>query len=249
MPRWCFAGMCEHDNNDVAREFRLREFMAAQGVHLDDISLLDIALTHASYLPGKETGIRDYESLEFVGDAVLGLVVATYLYEQIPGKAPGDYTKLRATVVNKNTVARVSGRMGIAPLVLLGKGEESIGGRKRNSLLADCLEAVIGAVFLSAGWQVVQRFVLSCFKEELVNVITAPPTWDYKSMLQNHCQALHWGLPQFDVVRSSGPDHCKHFEIQVRIKDEICGQGEGRSKKEAEQNASYQALRCLQVIE
>lgn len=249
---WCFVVMCEDKvQKDTAddREAQLRELAAQLKVSLSDYSLLDTALTHASFLPGRETGVRDYESLEYVGDAVLGLAIAAYLFEQLPGRTPGDYTKLRAMVVNKNTVARVGRNLGIAPFIRLGKGEEGIGGRKRNALLADAMEAVIGAIFLAAGWEVAQEFVLRCFHEELVSVCTAPPTWDYKSILQNHCQAHRYGLPQFDVTRSSGPDHCKHFEVQVRIMDEICGAGEGRSKKEAEQNAAYQALNKMGVLE
>jgi len=234
---------------DANRETALREFAAKIGLELPDLSLLDISLTHASFLPGRETGIRDYESLEFVGDAVLGLVVAAYLFEHLPGKAPGEYTKLRAALVNKNTVARVGRELGIASLIRLGKGEEGIGGRKRNALFADSLEAVIGAVFLSAGWEASRDFVLRCFQDDLEHVCVAPPTWDYKSMLQNHCQAKRYALPQFDVVRSSGPDHCKHFEVQVRVNDIVCGFGEGKSKKEAEQKAAYQALKAGKMIE
>mgnify|MGYP006305968275 CR=1 FL=1 len=252
MSLWYSESMNNFEHNEIldeSREKALREFLTKTGVQLQDLSLLDIALTHASFFPEKETGIGDYESLEFVGDAVLGLVVAAYLYEHLPGKSPGEYTKLRATVVNKNTVARVGRNLDLAPLVRLGKGEEGIGGRKRNALFADSLEAVIGAVFLDAGWETSQAFVLTHFKEELEDVCTTPPAWDYKSMLQNYCQAQRFALPQFEVVRSFGPDHCKHFEVQVCIKGKVCGVGEGKSKKEAEQQAAYQALISDQVIE
>jgi len=244
--------MNETDINGGIEENRdalLRQFTMRVGVELSDLGLLDNALTHASYLPVQETGVRDYESLEFLGDAVLGLAIATYLFERYPEKTPGEYTKLRATVVNRKAVARVAQVLEIAPLIRLGKGEESIGGRKRNALLADSMEAVIGAIYLTAGWQVAQEFVVKAFDDELEQACAATPTWDYKSMLQTYCQAQRQGLPQFDVTRSSGPDHHKHFEIQVRIGEEICGHGEGYSKKEAEQNSAFQALKQAGVIE
>lgn len=238
-------------NSDAAlnREEQLRQFLTRFDMELPDLVLLDNALTHASWLPGKETGVRDYESLEFLGDAVLGLAVAAYLFERYPEKTPGEYTKLRATVVNRKAVARVAQSLEIAPLIRLGKGEENIGGRKRNALLADSMEAVIGAVYLTAGWQVARDFVLKVFKGELEHACATPPVWDYKSMLQTHCQAQRIGLPQFNVARSSGPDHHKYFEIAVCITEEIYGHGEGYSKKEAEQNAAFQALKRMKVIE
>lgn len=231
------------------REEQLRQFMDRVGLELSDHTLLDNALTHASYLPGKRAELRDYESLEFLGDAVLDLVVSEYLLERFPEKTPGEYTTLRATVVNKKAVARVAHFLEIAPLIHLGKGEESIGGRKREALLADSMEAVIGAVFLTAGWKIAQQFVLESFKNELEQACASPPAWDYKSMLQTHCQAQRYGLPQFDIIGSSGPDHHKYFEVQVIVGEEVYGFGAGYSKKEAEQNAAYQALKREKVMD
>ncbi len=217
--------------------------MNGVGLDLPDYELLDNALTHASYLAECDDDTAcDYESLEFLGDAVLGLAVADYLFEHLPGRAPGAYTKLRATVVNRKAVARAAAKLDIAPLIRLGKGEEGIGGRRRSALLADSLEAVIGAVYKSAGWEAARAFVLRSFSEDLAACAIEQPDWDYKSVLQNYCQAQRYALPQFAVIQSSGPDHCKRFEVEVRINDRVCGRGEGRSKKEAEQRAAYQAL-------
>ncbi|HDP35194.1 MAG TPA: ribonuclease III [Candidatus Hydrogenedentes bacterium] len=253
MPHWSFAAMNDAESTtgmENDRQLLLKQFMERAGLSLSDYTLLDTALTHASYLAGREEqGIRHYESLEFLGDAVLGLAVAHYLFETLPGQAPGDYTKLRATVVNKNTVARVAGKLNIAPMIRLGKGEESIGGRRRNALLADSLEAVIGAVYLSVGWNASYEFIVGAFHEELSNVCSTPPAWDYKSMLQNYCQAQRYGLPRFEVISSTGPDHRKQFEVEVYINDESCGIGKGASKKQAEQNAAYQALKRHKVLE
>ncbi len=219
-------------------------------IALSSYALLDEALTHASSTAEyPEKAGRDYEALEFLGDAVLELAVSHYLFEKMPGRGPGDYTKLRATVVNRNTVGRVARRMELAPLVRLGKGEESGGGRKRVALLADCLEAVIGAVYLDCGWPQARDLVWRMFASEMDGVCQAPPAWDYKSELQNYCQAAHIALPRFEVVRSDGPDHRKEFEVEVYVRELPQGRGTGLSKKEAEQQAAQQALFAIKQQE
>jgi len=219
-------------------------------VAFSDYGLLDEALTHSSSVVASARNAgRDYEALEFLGDAVLELAVSHYLFEVIPGQRPGDYTKLRATVVNRNSVGRAARRIGLAPFVRLGKGEEAGGGRKRVALLADCMEAVIGAVFLDAGWAQARDFVLRVFAPELKELQEAPPAWDYKSELQQYCQAVHIALPRFEVVRSDGPDHRKEFEVEVFVRERPLGRGTGRSKKEAEQQAAQQALLAIKQQE
>jgi len=234
-------------NEDTDRLDALRGLAKRLAIQLDRYELLDQALTHASSLveSGENPG-RDYEALEFLGDAVLELAVSHYLFEMLPGRSPGDYTKLRATAVNRNSVGRVARRIEIAPLIRLGKGEEAGGGRKRLALLADCMEAVIGAVYLEAGWPAARDLVMRAFAPELEELRDMPPTWDYKSLLQNHCQAAHIALPHFEVVRSEGPDHRKKFEVEVYVQDEPLGRGTGDSKKEAEQKAAQEALRLLE---
>lgn len=232
---------------DAARLDALRGLAGRLGVELSVFELLDQALTHASSLTETlESPGRDYESLEFLGDAVLELAVSHYLFEMLPGRRPGDYTKLRATAVNRNSVGRVARRLDIAPLVRLGKGEEAGGGRKRLALLADCMEAIIGAVYLSAGWPAARDLVLRAFAPEIEELRDMPPTWDYKSLLQNYCQAAHIALPRFDVVNSEGPDHRKKFEVEVFVREQPLGRGVGNSKKEAEQQAAEQALFALE---
>lgn len=217
------------------------------GLELSSYALLDEALTHASSLTeSPENAGRDYEALEFLGDAVLELAISHYLFEMFPGNSPGDYTKLRATIVNRNGVARVARRVEIGPLVRLGKGEEAGGGRKRVALLADCLEAMIGAVYREAGWPSARDFVLRIFAPELEELRDRPPVWDYKSLLQNYCQAAHITLPRFELISSEGPDHRKKFEVEVYVREQSFGRGTGLSKKEAEQQAAQQALFAIQ---
>lgn len=212
------------------------------GFVVQDLELLDRALTHASITAEEEGPQYDYESLEFLGDAVLGLAVAHYLFVHMPDCTPGEYSRMRASLVNRSCLARIGRELGIAVAVRLGKGEESAGGRQRTALLADCLEAMIGAVYLDQGWEAAHQFVVSVFEEEFEQTAEAEVGWDYKSRLQHLCQAERIPLPQFDVVKSAGPDHKKEFEVEVYLRGEPAGRGTGLSKKEAEQNAARVAV-------
>jgi len=229
-------------SEETAREEELRALASQLGIVTDDLGLLDQALTHASITSEAPDVKRDYEALEFLGDAVLGLAVAHHLFENVPDRTPGEYSRMRAGVVKRQAVARVAGQLGLAPAIRLGKGEESSGGRKRQALLADCLEAVIGALYLDQGWEAARSFVVSAFGKELVCERDLDTIWDFKSRLQNHCQALHYALPVFAVVWSEGPDHNKQFEIEVSVRGRPAGRGRGSTKKEAEQNAARAAL-------
>jgi ribonuclease-3 len=212
------------------------------GVAFTNWDLLDRALTHASIMCEQEDGVEDYESLEFLGDAALGLAVAHHLFEAAPDHTPGEYSRMRAAVVNRKTLARVASGLGLAEVILLGKGEEQSGGRKRQALLEDCLEAVIGAIYLDRGWTAVRAFVERTFEKELAQARKLDVVWDFKSRLQHYCQARQLGLPDFVLVGEEGPDHEKEFEMEVRVEGRAVGRGLGSSKKEAEQNAAKAAL-------
>lgn len=229
-------------DDPAQRDAQLRALGGVLGFTVNNISLFDQALTHASVGTAPIEQRADYESLEFLGDAVLGLVVAHHLYETRPGLSPGDYSRLRASLVNRKVVARVGVALGIAPYIRLGKGEELSGGRKRDALLADCLEALIGALYLDSGWETARNFVVETFHSEFERAEGLGLDWDFKSQLQNHCQGLQLGLPKFEVIRSEGPDHRKEFEVEVSIQGTPRGRGRGTSKKEAEQNAAREAL-------
>ena len=230
------------------REAQLRGFAARLGVSPRNLSLYEQALTHASRVAeAREGGGADYESLEFLGDAVLGLAAAHWFVEKVPGKSPGEYSRMRAGMVNRETVARVAEALDIAPLILLGRGEEISGGRGRVSLLADCLEALIGAVYLDRGWRTAEALVKRVFAGELARAGADGEMRDCKSRLQEFCQAAGLGLPQFEVVAAEGPDHCKEFEVEVMVDGRAVGRGCGRSKKEAAQRAAREALRAAGV--
>ena len=220
----------------------LRALVARLALDFSDLDLLDQALTHASAVPEMPHPRGNNESLEFLGDAVLGMAVAQWLYEQVPGRTPGEYTRMRARVVNRNALAAVAARLDFGPIIRLGKGEEAHGGRRRKALLADCMEAVIGAAFLDCGWDATREFIGRTFREELNEAQHSKTEWDFRSRLQNYCQAEGLELPEFEVVREEGPDHKKEFEIAVRLRGEIVGSGAGATKKEAEQHAARAAL-------
>jgi len=224
------------------REEELRRLAHQLNIHIHNYSLFDRALTHASMLAETGEPGLDYESLEFLGDAVLGLAVSHYLFESTPGRTPGEYSRIRAVLVNRRCVARVAASLQIAPVIRLGKGEESSGGRERAALLADCLEALIGAVYLDSGWQVAHDFVLRVFSRELDQIHELDRVWDFKSRLQNYCQSERLPLPEFVLISTEGPDHQKMFEVEVYLRSKARGRGRGTTKKEAEQHAAREAL-------
>ena len=212
------------------------------GFEIRDATLYDRALTHSSRQSEGEQAGYDYESLEFLGDAVLGLAIAHSLFERMPDLRPGDYSRMRAGLVNRKTVARVGGALEIAPHVRLGKGEELSGGRERIALLADCMEALIGAIYLDHGYEAARDFVDRVFASEVELARRSNLYGDYKSRLQNYCQAQRMPLPRFNLVRSEGPDHQKEFEVEVELRGEPRGRGVGNTIKEAEQQAARETL-------
>ncbi|MBI1318066.1 MAG: ribonuclease III [Candidatus Hydrogenedens sp.] len=223
----------------------LRELARTLQVPIQDLELFDQALTHASLGGDVPGAVPHYESLEFLGDAVLGLAAAHRLFDLFPRLAPGDYTRLRAALVNRESVARAGERLGLADYILLGRGEEQAGGRKRRALLSDCTEAVIGAVYLDCGWEVARDFVIRVFGEEFDQVRDADFAIDYRSRLQEWCQAERRALPEYAVVRESGPDHDKRFVVRVSIEGIDCGDGEGKSKKQAQGAAAGKAYESI----
>jgi ribonuclease III len=229
-------------NDETDRAKVLRHLAARLQIDVNNLSLLDQALTHASTAAEGPGTVADYEALEFLGDAALSLAVAHHLFVRCPDRTPGEYSRMRAGLVNRRILARIAAEIDIAPAIRLGKGEEQAGGRHRASLLADCLESLIGVVYLEMGWEATQAFVERILKKELDDTTTNGVVWDYKSRLQHYCQSERLDLPSFEVVRSEGPDHFKEFEVEVSVRGKAAGRGTGRSKKEAEQNAARAAL-------
>jgi len=219
--------------------------LEALGVDLDP-ELLGLALTHRSYAY-ENGGLPPNERLEFLGDAVLGLIVTDHLYRTHPDLPEGQLAKLRASVVNMNALAGVArglGEGGLGAHLLLGKGEELTGGRDKASILADGLEAVIGAVYLRSGVDAARVLVHKLFGELLAEAPRRGAGLDWKTSLQEFTASAGLGVPEYRV-EEEGPDHRKEFRATVIVAGVSYGRGEGRTKKEAEQKAAEAAYRAL----
>ena len=204
-----------------------------------DWSLLHQALSHRSWCAERD-GSASNERLEFLGDAVLGLVVAEHCYATYPGFAEGQLAKVRSAVVNARVLARVAEDLAVGDVLLLGKGEESSGGRAKGSLLSDATEALIGAVYLDAGWAPARALVLALLGERIERAAAEPDDFDHKSRLQEATVRRGEGVPQYEV-EGSGPDHGRRYRAQVFVAGDKRGSGEGTSKKDAEQAAAADA--------
>jgi ribonuclease-3 len=215
--------------------------LRALGVPEEGGELYEVALTHRSFAFEQAGKVAHNERLELVGDAILGLVVADLIYRSHPEMAEGEIARLRSSVVDKPALAEVARRLGLGAHIKLGKGEEASGGRQKNSLLADTLEAVIGAVYIERGFEEVARALTPIFSERLTAATGDPEPYDAKTALQELVVAAYGELPSYRVA-SSGPDHDKTFTATVFVEGEDAGAGSGKSKKEAEQNAARAAL-------
>ena len=216
------------------------------GISFKEPSLLKQALIHTSYVnenPSLAPGSN--ERLEFLGDAVLGLVVAAKLYADFPHLSEGEMTKLRAALVRRNTLVRVARTIGLGDYLYLGKGEETSGGRDKLANLAGALEAVIAAIFLDQGSTIAREFILRLFHEELRKVTDLRTATDHKSQLQELIQAKEQRIPTYHIIEATGPDHDKRFAVEVRLDDIVLGKGSGKSKKIAETEAARSALEQL----
>lgn len=209
-----------------------------------DLNKVHIALTHPSYL--FEGGIEEEHNqrLEFLGDAVIGLIIAQYLYEKYPHKTEGELTKMRAAVICESSLARGAQRLELGSYLLLGRGEELMGGAKRSSNLADCFEAFIGALYLSLGPKKLKNIVLKTLCEEIMQAEKGK-YGDYKTQLQEFIQRNPQNRLSYQIIKEDGPDHEKHFMAAVYLNEEELARGSGNTKKEAEQKAANLALEQL----
>lgn len=208
-----------------------------------DINLLKNALTHSSYInEGKSPQALNNERLEFLGDAILDAVISDYLYTRLDNVEEGELTKLRAVIVCERSLAVCGSRISIGNYLRLGKGEENSGGRKRGSIVADAVEAVIGAIYLDSGWNAVHEFVIRIFTGLIEDALSGKLHMDYKTEVQERLQSHGETDICYVIEREEGPDHDKTFYANLIFRGSVIGSGCGRSKKEAEQQAAKQAL-------
>ncbi|MEE8637857.1 MAG: ribonuclease III [Candidatus Margulisiibacteriota bacterium] len=227
------------------REKELHEIEKRLGTCFLNKALLNQSLTHSSY--GHEKKIPDNERMEFLGDAILKLVVSEYLYHKFPERAEGDLTKIRAAVISDETLAFVGRKLDIGNYLLLSANERRTGGVRRKSNLANAFEAVIGAVFLDGGIGKSRELILGILEKEIEKASRAGYIRDYKSALQEFTQKRKWELPRYRVIKETGPKHRRVFWMEVKIRGRRYGVGRGRNKKESEQRAAMQALRGLKT--
>ncbi|MDR5709504.1 MAG: ribonuclease III [Armatimonadota bacterium] len=231
----------------IARTEQLLELAERLGVRFRDLRILERALVHGSYAHEESAGaLESYERLEFLGDAVLNLVVSDHLYRRFPAAREGELARMRARLVSEPTLAEIARSLNLGKYILLGKGEERSGGRERTSLLADVLEAVVGAVYVDAGYGVAHAMVSGWIGPLLGGLEEV--RGDFKGQLQEVVQRRDRVVPQYRITATEGPDHAKVFVAVVEVAGRVLGEGRGKSKKEAEQAAAADALRRLGVL-
>ena len=219
----------------------IKDLETAMGYRFHNITLLQNALTHSSFANERwHNSLMSNERLEFLGDSILGMVVAEYLYRNYPDRPEGELTRMRADMVCETSLAEVANKLNLGRHLLLGHGEEQGGGRNRASILADAVESVIAASFIDGGMEparkFIQQFILCNVPEQKLH------NEDYKTMLQELVQQKKNQVLSYELTGQSGPDHDKYFEVQVSLNGEPIGFGHGTSKKRAEQDAAHDAL-------
>ena len=222
----------------------IKDLESAIGYKFKNITLLQNALTHSSYANEQwHDGLKSNERLEFLGDSVLGMVVAEHLYKTQPNRLEGDLTRMRADMVCERSLAEIAQKLDLGRHLLLGKGEELSGGRNRSSILADAVESVLAACFLDGGMEAAEAFIR---KFVLCDVpVSKLKNTDYKTALQELVQQKKNQQISYQLVEESGPDHNKSFWVEVMLNGTVVGKGTGSSKKRAEQDAARIAMEAL----
>ena len=233
---------------DANRKKELELFCKELHLRFKNLAILDLAFHHRSY-SNENTVYQHYnnERLEFLGDSVLGLATAAFLYKNMENPE-GDLSRIKSCVVSEETLARIAKeKMYINRYLVLGKGEELTGGREKKAILADAVEAVIGALYIDSGYSVAEKFVLNLIVPEIYAVKEDKGLKNYKSILQEFYQRKYQDNPQYELVNVSGPDHDRTFSVLVRLGNISYGPAEGKNKKSAEQAAAHEACRALGI--
>lgn len=230
----------------LERRRKLEELQTIIGYSFRDVEILNTSLTHSSYANESKASVVSNERLEFLGDVVIDLVVSEYLYNRFTELPEGELTKRRASVVCESSLAFAARKIKLGDYLLLGKGEETTGGRNRDSILADAFEALTGAIYIDGKYESARSFLLVNFEEEVIYALSKGTLFkDYKTELQELLQKRTKSKIEYVVEKEDGPDHKKKFYMNVIVENKIIGKGMGRNKKEAEQNAAKQALMKL----
>ena len=231
---------------DSERREELALFQRHAGLKFKDPELLNLAFSHRSFANESNGAVDNNERLEFLGDSVLGLAVAEYLHESLPERPEGDLAKIKSFVVSEASLSEIARSIRVDNFVLIGKGEEYSGGRAKKAILADALEAIIGAYYLDSGWREAKRFVLQYLVPEITKVLENRHQKDYKTLLQEFAQKEYRTYPKYVLDKKTGPDHERVFWMLVEVAGKSFGPGKGSNKKQAEQAAASLAYAALQ---
>lgn len=233
----------EIDARMLEKMYRLEKTIGYTFKNRDHLLL---ALTHSSYANEKKREkLSSNERIEFLGDAVLNIIISEYIYGSFTDLSEGDLTKTRASIVCESSLMKCADRIGLGSYLLLGRGEENTGGRTRTSILSDAFEALIGSIYIDGGLPEARRFIYTHMREVIGGSFAGETFIDYKTSLQEIVQKNGELRLQYEILEEKGPDHNKLFVAQVSLAEKVLGRGEGRSKKEAEQNAAKAALQSL----
>lgn len=232
------------DNEGVLRK-RVRGWLGSLGIKPEDLKVYIQALTHRSFARQINVQSRGNEQLEFLGDSVLSFVITSYLFNNYSHFPEGKLAKLRAILVNKKTLSKIAASININEQVLLSENEESCRGREKDSILADAMEALIGAIYIDAGIKIASHWILQRYEERIENMINTPQISDFKTYLQEVAQADYSMLIKYKLMKTDGPDHNKVFYSVAMLDGKKIGRGKGSSKKESEQDAAKNSLISL----
>ncbi|MBN1242429.1 MAG: ribonuclease III [Spirochaetales bacterium] len=227
------------------RKSVLLAFQKACGLRFRELEILDRALTHRSFANEDQSSASNNERLEFLGDAVLGVVVASYLYRSLADRAEGELARVKSFVVSEDTLSSIAAELGVDRVIRVGKGEEQTGGRRKKAILADALEAIIGASYIDQGFEKAAAFVLALTVPEVDKVLEGRHRKDYKTILQEYLQKYRKQYPVYELAAKVGPDHDRTFQILCRVGDLAFGPAGGKSKKEAEREAARMAYDAI----
>ncbi len=226
----------------------LKDLQEKLGYNFKDPKILEIALTHKSYINElQQKDIENNERMEFLGDSVLGLVISDFLIQKFPDYTEGALSKLKGFVVSKNFLKQIAKKISLGKYLRLGKGEANSGGRTKSSLLVDSFEAIIAGIYLDGGLKEAYDFIIQHMGDRIINLANNSFVPDYKSIFQEYTQLEFGCLPIYKMISENGENHNPEFEIDIFIQEKCCGHGKGKSKRKAEQDAAHNALINLKV--
>lgn len=236
-------------NREDRKKFRYRQLNNLQSilhVKFKNKSLMNRALTHRSFVNESGSEVKDNERLEYLGDSILALIVNEYLFKRFEKYLEGDLAKIKSAVVSESTLSKVAEEISLGKFILMGRGEEMNGGRSRPSILANTLEALIGALYLDSGLKITKKFVLSLMKRDIERIDNLSFFRDPKTTLQEYAQKKYRERPVYEVIEENGPDHLKEFTVRLIIQGRDLTVGVGPSKRKAEMDAARRALEKIQ---